>query len=274
MTMDAKAVSEYRRKLKEGQGSGGNQNWYSITEGTHYFRIGPPWTKGGEIWKDVIFHGHWSKSGQTKVFCGHNEINKETGKPRKCAVCRRLKALRNEPRTAASKKLFGFLIPRSEALWNVLVAKTKKDETGKVIVRGYADNAFKILRLTKSWHLELVELFADDEYRAQNVLGLTDYKTGSLIRCIREGSGMNDTEYKFKPVGKPCPIAKDKETRIALKSTLHDLDALVHSSSNEELQAYVHAMEKRAKKEARLEKEQGPDDESIDDDEDTNEDDE
>ena len=247
MTMSAADVQKYRTALKGEKRQGA---WWSLkpTESgapaTAYLRIGKPWKKDGEIWKDVITHVGGFKE---KVYCAHNDIDKDTGKPRKCAVCRRLKKLQTEDRTPYSKKLFGFLIQKSEALWNVAVAKVEVSDSGAVKVKGYLDRQFKILRLSKKWHLELVELFTEPEYRSEHVLGLADPKFGYLIRMKREGKDL-DTEYQFKVTGKPCPIYESKEKRIAINKSLANLDSLVKGSSDEELRAFVHAMEKKAKK--------------------------
>jgi hypothetical protein len=247
MTMSAKDVERYRTQLKGERKKG---SWWSLkpTESgapaTAYLRIGKPWKKDGEIWKDVMIHSGGFKE---KVYCAHNDIDKDTGKPRKCAVCRRLKKLQTEDRTPFSKKLFGFLIPKAEALWNVAIAKVAVSSSGAVKVKGYVDRQFKILRLSKKWHLELVELFTEPEYRAEHVLGLADPKFGYLIRMKREGKEL-DTEYQFKVIGKPAPIYESKEKRIAINKSLANLDSLVKGSSAEELQAFVHAMEKKAKK--------------------------
>jgi len=247
MTMSAKDVELYRTKLRGERKTG---SWWSLkpnesgAPATAYLRIGKPWKKDGEIWKDVITHVGGFKE---KVYCAHNDLDKDTGKPRKCAVCRRLKKLQTEDRTPFSKKLFGFLIPKSEALWNVAVAKTVVSDSGVVKVKGYIDRQFKILRLSKKWHLELVELFTEPEYRSDHVLGLADPKFGYLIRMKREGAGL-DTEYQFKETGKPSPIYESKEKRITINKSLANLDLFVRGSTDEELKAFVHAMEQKAKK--------------------------
>ena len=247
MTMSAQEVAKYRKGLKGERKTG---SWWSLKAredgGTRiaYLRIGKPWKPDGEIWKDVVFHQGGFKE---KVYCAHNDVDKNTGKPRKCPVCRRLKKLKLEDRTAYSKKLFSYLIPKSEAIWNILVAKTVTTESGKVIVKGYEDRQFKILRLSKKWHLELVELFAEPEYRAEHVLGLADPKYGFLIRMKREGKEL-DTQYQFKVTGKSAPIYESKEKRVIVGKTLNDLDKMIKGSSDEELKAFVHAMESKARK--------------------------
>jgi hypothetical protein len=245
--MSAQDVEKYRTQLKGERRQG---SWWSLkpTESgapaTAYLRIGKPWKKDGEIWKDVITHSGGFKE---KVYCAKNDIDKTTGKTRKCAVCSRLKRLQTEDRTPVSKKLFGFLVQKSEALWNVAVAKAVVSSTGVVTVKGYIDKQFKILRLSKKWHLELVELFTEPEYRSEHVLGLADPKFGYLIRIKREGKEL-DTQYQFKVIGKPAPIYQSQEKRITINKSLANLDSLVKGSSDEELKAYVHAMEIKAKK--------------------------
>lgn len=279
MTMSASEVEKYREGLKNRKGSGGGGSWFTLKSGTAYLRIGKPWRKNGEFWKDVIFHGAFIPGQQgTKVYCAGNFIDKETGKPKKCAVCRRLKQLRSEPRTKFSNALFKLLVPREEYLWNVLQAKLKTSEgkpilkDGKPIVKRYVDSTYKIARFSKMWHLLLVEIFAEDEYRAESVLGVTHPKTGRIIRCVRTGENLK-TEYRFKVIGGPSSISKSQEKREALQSTLVDLDKAVKASSSEELQAYVHAMEKRAKKLAKSDEGDDNYDEPTEDDKDDEEED-
>jgi len=258
MTMTAKEIAEYRQKAKDRDERSGVA-WFSIKpDTTVYVRIGRPWKKDGDIWKDVIYHGRWTQDGSGKVYCGKNEKDPETGKPKKCAVCRRLKKLRLEARTPESKELFKALVPHEEALWNVLVAEVKTLDSGKVVVKRYVDNQFKVLRLAKGFHLDLIELFADPEYSAESALGICSHEKGYLVRIRREGE-MLDTDYKFKVVGKPCPLSKDPERTKKLGATRNDLDKLVHASSEEELKAFVKTAEREARRKAEGDDDDGDD---------------
>jgi hypothetical protein len=249
MTMTAGEIADYRKKAKEKDERSGVP-WLSIKpDTTVYVRIGRPWQKDGDIWKDVLYHGRWTQDGSGKVYCGKLDKDPDTGKPGRCPVCRRLKKLKSEPRTKESKELFKLLVPHEEALWNVLVAKTKTLDSGKVFVVKYVDNQFKVLRFSKGFHLDLVELFADPEYSSESALGICSHEKGYLVRIRREGE-LLDTDYKFKVVGKPCPLSKDPERTKKLGATRNDLGKIVHASSEEELRAFVKMAEKESRRKA------------------------
>src|SRR5579885_2937182 len=79
-----KSASEVRNMLKERRTKRSKTPWFTIKGGTtEYLRIGPPWKKNGEIWKDVLFHGYFKE----KVYCRKNDIDEKTGKPKKCLIC-------------------------------------------------------------------------------------------------------------------------------------------------------------------------------------------
>lgn len=270
MTMTPEQVAEHRKKLKKKKG--GKDRWTKIGEGSTFIRVGKPWKKNGEFWKEVLFHGRWPN----KVYCAQNDKDEETGKPRRCPACRRQKALKGD-KSKSAKKLFGLLSQKTEGLWNVLVARVKKTEGG-LKVKGYEDNKFKILRLALKWHTGLLDVFADEDFRKKSILGIAHPKYGRLVRVNREGTGRDDTEYKFKAMDVSL-LAPTKEQRLALFETLNDLDELVSGSSEEELDAFVRKMEKKAKKSSSDEDEDEDDDEpkkkkSRDEDEDEEEEDE
>lgn len=265
-----KTAAEIRTDLEKRRSrGGGKQSWASIKPGTKvYLRILPPWKKDGEFWKDVLFHGYF----KTKVYCRKNDINPKTGKPRKCACCTRLIELKSD-RSPFGKKLWSLIKQNTEGLWNVLVVqKFKRLDSGKIIVRKYEDNKAKLLRLSPKWQNVMMDIFGDEDYRAKSILGVTHPKYGRLIKASRTGSGRDDTNYTFVPVDSESMIFKDKEKRIKIVKTSNDLDAVVHGSSQEEIEAFLERMEKKAKRMARLEKEGGDeDDEDVEDEEETDE---
>lgn len=241
MTMTPVEIRKLREEnIKKQSSKGGGDRWFQVKEGTHVVRIGPPWKKGGEFWKDRFFHGRY----KTKVYCAKNDVDEDTGKRRKCLVCRRVKELRHD-KSESAKKLYGLIKQNSDALWNVLIAKTKIKE-GKLTVIG-TDKKFRIMQLSPSWHNELLDIFGDPEYRENSVLGVTDSKTGRFIRIERIGSGRDDTEYKFKVMKNESPIADSKAERLELLGTRINLDEIVEGSSDEELKAFLRRMEKKAK---------------------------
>lgn len=229
-----------------------------------YLRIGPPFHKEGEIWKDVYFHGGFKR----KVYCAQNDVDPETGKHKKCLIEKRLAELKSD-RSKRGKKLWSLINQRSEGLWNVLVAKVKKSH-GNYIVRKYVDSKFKVWRLSYKWHNALLDIFADEDYRNKSILGVAHAKYGRLIKVSREGSGRDDTHYTFKVMEEVTPIFEDEHKRHKILKTLVDLDAMVHSSTKDELESFLHRMEKKAKKLAREDKESK--DESSDSDEDSDSD--
>lgn len=260
-----KTAAEIREDLEKRRSrGGGKQSWASIKPGTKvYLRILPPWKKDGEFWKDVLFHGYF----KTKVYCRKNDINPKTGKPRKCAICTRLLELKSD-RSPFGKKLWSLIKQNTEGLWNVLVVqKFKRLESGKIIVRKYEDNKAKLFRLSPKWQAVMMDIFGDEDYRAKSILGVTHPKFGRLIKASRTGSGRDDTNYTFVPVDFESAIFKDKEKRIKIVKTANDLDAIVHGSSQEELEAFLERMEKKAKRMARLEKEGGDDEDNEDEEE-------
>jgi hypothetical protein len=235
---------------------------------TMYLRIGPPWKKDGEVWKDSFFHGGF----KTKVYCAHNDIDPETGKKRKCKVERRQRQLAE--RTKYNKKLWTLLNQKSKGLWNALVVeKFKKLPNGKVKVLKYQDSRFKILDLSFTWNNALMDIFSDDDLRGggAGVLGITHPKYGRLIKLRRTGAEM-DTNYTFTPVLHETPISKSPLKRKKLLATLIDLDKVVSGSTDEELSAFIHSMEKQAKKEIRedADDERSHDDDDVDSDVDEN----
>jgi hypothetical protein len=258
-----RSAADIRKELKKRRQKRKKTNWYTLKGGTRrYLRIGPPWKKGGEFWKDVLFHGYY----KDKVYCRKNDIDEKTGKPKKCKVCIRLKELKSD-RSAFGKKLWSLIKQNSEGLWNVLVAKKIKRVDGKIIVRRYEDGVFKVFRLSKKWQDLMMDIFADEDYRSKDILGVTHSKYGRLIKATREGEGRDDTNYTFHPVDAMTPIFPDKEKRLAILKTLNDLDAIVHGSSQEECEAFLEKAEKKARKLARLEKEGGDEDTDDDDEE-------
>lgn len=262
-----KTAKEIRQELKKRRGKKGKVDWFKLEGGTQkYIRIGPPWKKGGEFWKDVAFHGYFTD----RVYCRKNDIDEKTGKPRKCPVCIRLKELKSD-RSPKGKKLWSLIKQNTEGLWNVLVAKKFKRTDKGIVVKRYVDNRFKVMRLSRKWQDLMMDIFADEDYRSKHILGVTHSVYGRLIKATREGKGRDDTNYTFRPVDHMTPIFSDEEKRIAIKKTLNDLDALVHGSSKEECEAFLEKAEKKAKRLAREEKEHGDEDE---DDEDKEEDDE
>jgi len=258
MTMTAAEVQKEREKrLKK---RGGKRPWFKMEEGTAYIRIGPPWKKGGEVWKDVYFHGHWPK----KVYCAQNDKDETTGKTRRCRVCKRLEELKGGERSERSKILFGLISQRNEGLWNILIAKVKKTEDGSVKAVAYTKNRFHIWRLSGNWHNALLDVFTDEDYRRKSILGVTHSKYGRLIRVRRTGAEL-DTEYSFKALDRESMIFKDKDKRIEILKTCQDLDEVVSGSGDEELEAFLHQMEKKAKRLAAEAEEEGGEDEDIED---------
>lgn len=247
-----KTAAEIRDELSKRKKKGGKTPWTSIGEGETYIRLGPPWRKHGEkeVWKDVLFHGGF----KDKIYCGKNDVDEKTGKAGKCRACKEFEKTKKD-RSAVSKALFGLLRQRSENIYNVLVAKVKRDDDGNIKVRKYVDNQFKVLRLSGKWHNMILEIYADEDYRKET-LGPADPKRGMLIRVKREGKGRDDTDYHFKVIEKPTPISKDDHERHKLLKTLNDLDKIVYASSSEEIDTFVHKMKKKAK---RIAEEEGED---------------
>lgn len=265
-----KSAAEIRRQIKDSKKKkGGKVDWFSLKEGTVYLRICPPWKKGGDFWKDVLFHGGY----KDKVYCRQNDLNEETGKPKSCIICKRVVELKTD-RSTRGKKLWSLIRQRNESLWNILVAKIKRRDDGTLKVIKYRDNHAKVWRLSSKWHNLLIEIFADEDLRAKSILGVTHPKYGRLVKAKRTGSGRDDTNYTFLPTDKIMPIAPEKSKRIKLLKTVADLDKLVHASSKEELEAFLAKMEKRARRQALEEKGGKRDRDEEDEDEDDTEDDE
>lgn len=263
-----KSAAEIRKEIKDRtKKKGGSVNWFSLKEGKVYLRIGPPWKKDGDFWKDVLFHGGF----KDKVYCRQNDLNEETGKPKSCIICKRVVELKTD-RSTKGKKLWSLIRQRNESLWNVLVAVIKRKEDGSIRVRKYKDKSFKVWRLSSKWHQMLIEIFADEDLRQKSILGVTHPKYGRLIKVTRSGSGRDDTNYTFLPTDKMTPILPEKEDRIKILKTRVDLDKLVHGSSKEELEAFLTKSEKIAKRQAS--QEDGDKEEDDDDDEDVSDDDE
>jgi hypothetical protein len=269
MTMTAKEVARERERRAKKRG-GGKHDWVKIAaDTTEYLRIGPPWKKDGEVWKDCYFHGYF----KNKVYCAHNDIDSETGKTRRCVVDRRLIKLKGD-KSKMAKKLWGLINQKSEGLWNVLVVKRKKVlSNGKIIVRSYEGNKFKILRLSAKWHNLLLDIFSDEDYRTKSNLGVTHPKYGRLIKVRRTGADRDDTNYSFQAVERVSPIFKSIAKRKKVLKSLNDLDELVRGSSEEELETFLSRMVKKAKKLARVkDKERDDDDEDDEEDEDADKD--
>lgn len=253
MTKTAEEVRSELEKRKK-KSKGGKRPWIGIDEGETYIRIGPPWTKDGEVWKDVFYHGGF----KDKVYCGKNDVDEKTGKPGKCKACKEWEEVKRE-RSAVAKELFSLLRQKSESIWNVLVAKVKKRDDGSIKIRKYEDNQFKLLRFSTKWQNMLLEIFSDDDYRKKSILGVAHPKYGRLIRVKRTGKGMDDTDYHFKVIEKETRISESDSERHKLLKTLNDLDEIVSASSPEEIETFVHKMKKKAK---RLAEENGDDDSS------------
>jgi len=252
MTKTAKEIREELDAKREKQ-KGGKYDWFSPKPGIHYIRIAPPWKKDGDFWKDVLIHGFF----KDKVYCRHNEKDVETGKVKKCAIERRLRKLKND-RSPFGKKLWSLIRQRSESLWNVFVGKVDRDGS-KLTFNGYVDKKAKVWRLSSQWHDAMVEFFADDDYREKSVLGITHSRHGRWVKINRVGEGRDDTKYTFTivDVGKlPSALAPTKMKRKKLLATVTDLDKMVHGSSQEELEAFLEKMSKRAREAVRKEKEE------------------
>lgn len=265
MTKTPQEIREELDKRRAESKGGGKDKWFSLgADSKVLIRVGRPWKKDGEFWKDVYYHG----SFKDKVYCKKNDIDPETGKPKRCRVCDRVKELKTD-RSTFGKKLWTLINQRSESLWNVLIVGKKKiDDEGRITPLRYVDNKYKIWRLSSKWRDMLMDIFADEDYKisAKSILGITHPKRGRLIKVRRTGKGRDDTSYTFTPEGFMTPISKSEEKREKIQETLNDLDAMVKGSSKEELIAFLAKAEKEAKRLARQEKE-GKDDDKDDDDE-------
>jgi len=240
MVMSAADVAKRRQEYLKGL-EGTKGDWFKLEGGqTATLRIGPPWATGAEIWKDVFFHGRYPN----KAYCGMNDLDPTTGKRRRCLVCVELHSLKGK-KDPVSKKLYGLINQRSEGLWNVLVAKTTQDEAGRTKIVGVIPK-FKIMRLAGQWHNELLDIFAEEDFRAKHILGVAHPLVGRFIRVRRTGTGMQDTEYKFRALDE-SPLAPTKELRLALLKTLNNLDKLVMGASDEELTAFLRGAKQRAR---------------------------
>jgi hypothetical protein len=238
VTKTAKEVEQDLEHRREKKGGGGKHDWLgAFPVGTTFIRIGPPWKDKGEVWKDVLFHGHYPK----KKYCKQMEKDKH-GKTLHCPVEDAKKELKGE-KSKYSRKLWGLLSQKGEGLWNVLVAKTKDDEPRKY---KYKTDHFQILRLSSKWHEMLLEVFADEDYRKKHILGVSHAKYGRLIRVKRRGKEMDDTSYSFKAMDE-SRLADSSEDREKLLKTLNDLDDVVKVASTEELETYVRHAKKKAK---------------------------
>lgn len=242
MVMTADEVRELREKNKAKR----SRKWLKIEgDTTTYVRIGPPWKRlpngeWGEIWKDAFFHGRYPN----KLYCPQGVIDPKTHQPRVCPACRRLKELKLD-KSAYGKRLYKLLFRKSEGLWNVLKLKWKEIEGAiKIIGR---DGGWQIMRLSGSWHNELLDIFTESEYRKESAFGVSDLKFGRDVRIKRTGTDMEDTEYRFKAQTVARPAAPDKEQRLALRKTLINLDEAATLASKEELEVFVRRMEKKAK---------------------------
>jgi len=238
---EVRKMLEDREKSREGRGK---DMWFpGLKQGFTVLRLGQPWAgDDGDFWKDRFFHGGY----KNKVFCAKNEIDKETGKPRKCKVCRAYKALKGD-QSSFARRLSKLIFQRSESLWNVVAAKFK-ERHGKIEVTGVDDpKKFQILQMSYKWTQDLQDIFGEEEYREKSELGVTDPKVGMWIRVRRRGKEM-DTKYDFKVLDNPCPISEDKSERKEIEKTLIDLDAVVKGSSDEELEAFLEKMTHKAKK--------------------------
>lgn len=264
MTMTAAEVKKERERRSR-KGGGGKNDWVKIpADSTVYLRIGPPWKKDGEVWKDSIKHGYYPR----EVYCAANDQDEDTGETRRCKVDKRVKALKGD-RSNFGKKLWSLIHERSEGLWNVLVVSKKvKLANGKVFAKAYKDNKFKILRLSPKWQDLLLVVFENDKFRKKSLLGVSHPLWGRLIKVRREGSGKDDTNYTFTAVKNTSKISKSKVRRKKLLATLINLDGVVSGSSDEELAAFLRKMEKRAKKLARLDDDEDDDDDDEDDEKD------
>lgn len=264
MTMTAAEVRKERERRSR-KGGGGKNDWIKIPADTTVFlRIGPPWKKNGEVWKDSLKHGYYPR----EVYCAANDEDEDTGKQRRCKVDKRVEALKGD-RSNFGKKLWSLIHERSEGLWNVLlVSKKVKLPSGKIIAKAYKDNKFKILRLSPKWQDLLLDVFTNDKYREKSILGVSHPLTGRLIKVRREGSGKDDTNYTFTAMKQESRLAKSRGKRKKLLATLINLDGVVSGSSDEELAAFLRKMEKRAKKLARLDDDEDDDDDDEDDEKD------
>ncbi len=241
MTKTAEDVRKDLEKRRKKSKKGGKGDWVKILEGDTYIRIGPPWKHHGEVWKDALFHGKYPN----ELGCAENEKDKH-GKTRRCPVESAKEELKGE-RSGSSKKLWGILFQRSKGLWNVLEAKTKRSSSGSIKVRGYEDSKFKILRLSSKWHQALLEIFADEDYRKKDILGVAHPKYGRLIRVRRTGTDM-DTNYSFKAMEKEEPIAESSKEREKLLGTLVNLDKFAQAASDEELETFLRRSKRESKK--------------------------
>jgi len=255
MTMTASQVRELREKnIKDRKRKGGG-DWLQVQEGAIWVRFGPPWHKGGEVWKDRFFHGRYPN----KIYCGRNDVDEATGKRRACKICKRVKALEGS-KDAFSKALWGLLKQKRDHIWNVAVAKTK-EVNGRTKVIGLKTGKFQIWSLAAQWHDALLDIFADEDYREASILGVVDTRHGRFIRVTRTGTDI-DTEYTFKAAKDESLLAGTKEERLAILKTLNDLDTIVSGSSGEEMDAFLQAAEKEARKKSKAAKKSRDEDES------------
>lgn len=242
MTMTAEEIRRHQKQEEKKQSGSGKTPFLKIEPNEEaLLRIGPPWKKDGEFWKDRFVHGNFDNS----VFCAQNDIDAKTGKRRRCAVCKRFEEMKGD-RSKLGKKLWALLRQRSEGLWNAAKVEKYDREGSHYVVRRYEDNRFKVMRLAPTWHGQLLDIFGDDDLREKSLLGVADPKVGRLIKVTRRGKKM-DTEYSFHAVTTESPIFKDRDKRKEMEKTVVNLDKLVRGSSDEEIAAFLHKIERVAK---------------------------
>ena len=244
MTMTAEQIRKQRKQDEERQSGSGGTSFVKISSGEEaLIRIGPPWKRDGEFWKDRFLHGIF----QNEVYCAQNDIDKKSGKRRSCKVCKRFEEVKGD-RSPIGKKLWQILRQRSQGLWNAAKVEKYDKEGSHYVVRRYEDNRFKILQLAPTWHGQLLDIFGDDDLREHSLLGIADPKVGRLVKISRRGKGREDTEYSFRAVTTESPIFKDRDKRKKMEKTIVNLDKLVRGSSDEEIEAFLHKAERLAKK--------------------------
>lgn len=194
---------ESLKSLQSNEGS--NVNWARCENGMT-FRVMPPWSEKGLIWKEVYTHRFEVSMGKFTRYqwtCS-SETN---GKP--CAICNFLKSLKDK----------GFDIDPNTSRSFYVNAVITADPTGS-----YNPGQLVVLRIPFAGVKMIQEAFFNPI--VGNIIGLGE--NGADIICRKEGTGIT-TKYSFNI---------SQKGRYALNvqvDNLYDLDALFQEESEEDL---------------------------------------
>lgn len=200
-----------RIMLEGGPGGSGEIKRFDFKEGKNVFRLLPPWSAKGLLFKK--YFTHFQIKPENSVF---NCMSTWPDKYDSCYICEALS------KTQA-------IFPELD-LWR---QRQAINYYANVIDRNDEESGVKIARLTPGIYNWLVLQLDDKE-----VGDLSDYESAFdivVVKTVAYKGGQKNTSYKCDRAVNRTPLHEDEDTIVAWLSSIYDLDRIVAPPKDETL---------------------------------------